>query len=449
MICTMRTSLFASLPLLAFSLTAPLVGCSDPEDLPLAARSPEQLVALAEAAGVAPAAMLPRFGGRAIIAGPRVVEVMPLDDGEVIASLRDATGEPIVNATLEVQVRGADGQPHAVPLRYKSGKGRYEGKAPDGVTFVPGRVDVTVRPRGGDPTLGYAEAVPVAPVADHGGQVVMVGPHAPEVQLQASGRVVAHIPTEDGELPDGELYIDVPVEAGEPVRVELDFDDDEGAYVAELDDDVMVVPGPVEVIIEVDDVSHHGRVVVHTVAPAATLGGEVVVVGDYGMEVAEVDGQVHAVLYDVRGRPLSARPPRVKVHIHGHPRPVLLRWHVSLGVYAAPLPPHVDFYAAPVRIDVRHGGRVHHGRVRYRHGHHRRGHRGKGPPPHARAKGHDVRVHGMSSHGMGSVRVHHSGMGSMSSGRRHSSMGHSSRRSSSMGGSSMGGSSMGHGNGMR
>ena len=335
------------------------VGCSREDE-----RATSPTAQLAEAAGIAPAAVLPRFGGQPVIAGTRVVEVLPTASGEVEAEVRDAAGQPVANAQLSVSVQGGDGQPRSVPLRYDGNRGRYVGQAPQGTVIVPGPVQVDVRPRGGDPTVGRAPTIAVAPPPAHGGQVVIVGPQALEVRVGADRRVRAYVPTEDGELPDGELYASVPVQGGAPVRVELEYDDDEGCYVAELDEDATIVPGPFELELEVDDVVHRGRVAEITVAPRATLGGEVLVVGDYGVEVVPVDGELRATLYDRQGRPVDDRPPTVDVRVEGHPQPVRLRWNASLGYYVAPVPAGVVVATAPLQVEVRHHGRFHRGRLR-------------------------------------------------------------------------------------
>jgi len=409
-------------PLLILPLSLGLSACSRDEPPEPVARSPQELSALAEAAGIAPAAMLPRFGGRPVVAGPRVVEVMPRADGSVEAEVRDATGAPVTNASVEVQVPTQAGAPQPVPLRYDPQQAKYVGQAPADAVVVPGRVDVTVRPRGEGPTTGFAEAVPVAPTVNYGGEVVVVGPQAPEVRVEADGKVHAYVDTEDGELPDGDLYVTVPVEQGPPVKVELEYDDDEAHYVGTLDEDVVVVPGPLEVELDVDGVQHRGRLATYTVGPRVTLGGDVVVAGDYGVEMVEVDGEIHAAVYDVRGRPLEHRPPRVVVHVHGHPQPVVLRWNASLGLYVSPLGPGFTLVGAPLRVEIRQGGHVHRGRFYYHsgppgrrvgqrrgHPHHPHG----GPPGHA-----DVRVRVAGPSGMvhvagPSAMVHVSGPSAM------------------------------------
>src|SRR5690606_11468814 len=141
-----------------------------------------------------------------VIAGARVVELLPHEGGEIEAEVRDASGEPIANAKLEVSVQSAGGEPVAVPLRYQPRQKRYVGRAPGEVTIAPGPVEVRVAPRGSEPTVGVAPMVAVAAQPAHGGQVVLVGPAAPEVRVGADGVVRAYVPTEDGELPDGELY---------------------------------------------------------------------------------------------------------------------------------------------------------------------------------------------------------------------------------------------------
>lgn len=374
-------------PLAGILVVSLMGGCSDDEE----ANSPPSLEILAQAAGVAPSALLPRFGGQPVLAGPRVVEVLPRVDGEVEAQVRDATGEPVINASLKVAVQGSDGQPHEVSLRYDRAYEKYVGHTPEGVELTSGAVNVTLQPRGGDLTTGSAPSVTVAPEPIHGGQVVLVGPHAPEVQVAADGRLHVYVATEDGELEDGDLYMVVPKRGAEPVRVELEFDDDEGHYVAELDEEFEIGPGAIEVEIDADDHVYRGRVVTFTVLPPTVEGAEVVAVGDYGVRVVPVDGQMHATIYDRRGRPVEDRPSSVQIRVEGHPRPVRLRWNATVHAYVAPIPPNVDVSVTPVRVEVRHHGRTHRGRIRVNRG---RGH----------AYGHGMGM-GHMNHDHGDVRV--------------------------------------------
>src|SRR5690606_34810643 len=126
--------------------------------------------------GVAPVALAPQLGGQPVIAGSRVVEVLPRADGEIEAEVRDAAGQPIAGAKLSVTVQGGEGKPVVVPMRYDGRRKYYVGSAPEGVVITPGPVEVEVAPRGAEVTVGRAPMVAVATPPAHGGQVILVGP---------------------------------------------------------------------------------------------------------------------------------------------------------------------------------------------------------------------------------------------------------------------------------
>jgi hypothetical protein len=107
--------------------------------------------------------------------------------------------------------------------------------------------------------------------------------------------------------------------------------------------------------------------------PASRLDGTVVVAGDYGFEVAPVDGELHATIADSSGVYVSAPPPSVNVYVSSQPAPVVMRWDTTRRIYVAPLPPAVNFETEPFRVEIHHGGRRHRGTVHMRGSHPGRG----------------------------------------------------------------------------
>jgi hypothetical protein len=108
------------------------------------------------------------------------------------------------------------------------------------------------------------------------------------------------------------------------------------------------------------------------VTPTSRLGGTVVVAGDYGFEVAPVNGELHATIADSSGVYVASPPPRVEVYVESQRAPVVMRWDSTRRVYVAPLPPRINVETEPFRVEVRHQGRRHRGSVRVHH-------RGHGP----------------------------------------------------------------------
>ncbi len=334
------------------------------------------LLAQAASAGITASAVAPTFGGKVGIAGPTVVEVMPRTDGLVLAEVRDAAGAPVSTGTVSVQVIAAGSPPRTVPLRYDSDLRVFEGNAGAELPAGPSNVVVTVQPAGAQPSVVTLPQVPVAPVPAYGGQVLLVGPIAPEVRVDSDGSVHAYLPEDSARLPSGKLYVNVPTGQPEPQRVELQYVEAEQHYVAQLGPTARPSGGALSVEFEAQQGQvDHGRTAHAVVTPASRLDGTVVVAGDYGFEVAPVGTELHATIADSSGVYVSAPPPSVQVYVADQPAPVVMRWDNTRRIYVAPLPPRVNFETDPFRVEVRHNGRRHRGAVRV---HHHRG-RGRGP----------------------------------------------------------------------
>lgn len=358
-----------------------LAACSSPDNSapppPPGAASPAGAIAsagslLAQAAlvGITPQAVAPQFGGKVAIAGPSVVEVMPRTDGLVLAEVRDAAGTPVTTGTLSVQVGGADGQPRTVPLRWDTDLRVFEGSAGVALRPTPGDVHVTLTPLDAPPSVVTLTQVPVAPVPANGGQVLLVGPIAPEVRVDADGSVHAYLPDQTAQLPNTKLYVNVGVGQPAPQRVELQYVEAEGHYVAQLGPTARPAAGALSVEYETaGQVVDSGRTSHAVVTPTSRLGGTVVVAGDYGFEVAPVGGELHATIADSSGVYVTSPPPRVEVYVASQPAPVVMRWDDTRRIYVAPLPPRVNVETEPFRVEVRHNGRRHRGSVRvHQHG---------------------------------------------------------------------------------
>jgi hypothetical protein len=185
------------IPLSALAFpTALLAACSlDSGPPPPPAGSPMALMAQAALAGITASAVAPQFGGKVGITGPTVVEVMPRTDGLVLAELRDASGALVTTGTVSVQLSAADGQPRTVPLRYDTDLQVFEGSAGGGAAARAQQRGGHGAGRGRAAQRGDAHAgARGAGAGAYGGQVVLVGPIAPEVRVDSDGSVHAYLP---------------------------------------------------------------------------------------------------------------------------------------------------------------------------------------------------------------------------------------------------------------
>lgn len=185
-----------------------LLACGGGEEAPTPAAAAPNAPA-ATAAAAAPGALasasqaLATLGGTVMAAGQKLVEVLPLADGSIRATLMDAQGALVVDpaATVTVQVQGNDGSQHPVALAWDAEAGVYTGSVGADVTIQPGPIEVVVA-SGGEAVTARAARVSVAPVAAHGGTVMVAGDRGAEVRVGTDGKVEAWVAGEDGAFLD-------------------------------------------------------------------------------------------------------------------------------------------------------------------------------------------------------------------------------------------------------
>jgi hypothetical protein len=210
-------------------------------------------------------------GGTVVVAGEKNIEVIAKADGVVEAWVP----EPAADAQLTVHVRGADGQAHPVTMRHEASghfTGRLEGTAP-----APGPVEV-VYVSGGNTVRGNVEAiavidvpgfdvnanaVAVAPPA-HGGIVVAVEGQPVEVLAKGDGEIEAFfVAGANGAMAiqpaQATLVVEVMGSDRQMHPVTLQWDAATSSYKGELEGDLEIVPGAMEVVITADGRARRAR----------------------------------------------------------------------------------------------------------------------------------------------------------------------------------------------
>ncbi|NOY92212.1 MAG: hypothetical protein GXP55_13545, partial [Deltaproteobacteria bacterium] len=311
--------------ILTLSLTS-LLACGGGAEAPAqTAAPPTTAVAPAVAAPSALASAsqaLARLGGTVISVGQKLIEVLPLADGSVRASLMDAQGAPVADpaATVTVKVRGDDGEQHPVALSWDAEAGVYSGRVGADVTIQPGPVEVVVA-SGGQAATARVERVSVAPVATHGGTVMVAGDRGAELRVSRDGKVEAWVAGEDGAFLDS-------ADQGATVTVEL------GAPGAPTQ--------PVTLTWSAEAGNYVGR------AQGVTFSDTTPV------QLSVARGQMHGQTRVAEVRVVTAAPGRVRAG-------------VQVGVRADGKPPTVDIGNAAVRVNVPGAGvQVGGGRVQVR-----------------------------------------------------------------------------------
>lgn len=302
--------------------------------------------------------VLARLGGTRVLAGNMVVEVLPSADGEIVGIVSKADGEAAEISKLVVKVQGEDGETKEVELVWDDEQNVYIGQAETPIQQGP--VHVTVEAEG-QSLEADIEAVAVAPAARYGGQVVVVGDVAAEVRVDPQG--VIQVVTIGGATLDenATITVSVPTDSGEVADVPLVYNADAGAYLGSVSEGVTLAPGAVGLEISRGEELLTTRVQTVPVKQPEHEG-DVVVAGDYSVELKPTEGDaMQAWVYDAEGNAVTDA--NLSMQLAAGTDAVNLVWNAETSMYVAVVPPSVDVTAAPVRVRVRRGRRVHRGGI--------------------------------------------------------------------------------------
>lgn len=308
--------------------------------------------------------LLSRMGGTVVPTSDEelFVEVIPQVDGKISALVMDADGDVLEgDGTVEVQVAGEDGTPHPVTLRWDAVAQAYVGQAGEGVELEAGPMSVSVNREGEPPAVGQVDVVASAPTPAHGGRVMVAGEYAAEVVPRADGTIHAYVdgPNVGRNTPTA-VQVEVQGSDGSPHPVILTYDNSERHYVGRLSADVELAPGPMGFTVIADGRPRRTRVH-RVVAVGPAHGGDVVVAGDYAVEVVpHEDGTIDA--WVVGDDPVEDGA-EVVVTVGRERRPVTLVWSADVGHFVGAVPEPVRIARAPIGVTVVHRGHRHVGAV--------------------------------------------------------------------------------------
>ena len=298
-----------------------------PAEAPAVAAAPSALATASQA--------LATLGGTVMAAGQKLIEVLPSADGSVRASLMTAQGEAIVDpqATVTVRVQGDDGQQHPVALSWDAEAGVYTGSVAAGVTLQPGPVDVSVASGGGGAVTGHVARVSVAPVATHGGSVMVAGDRGAEVRVGGDGKVEAWVAGEDGAFLDADdgaaVMVQVGADGAPTQPVTLTWSTEAGHYVGRAQGVTLTESTPVQLSLTRGQAQAQTRVAevrVMTGAAPRTAAVQVGIRGDgkpptvnIGNAGVSVNVAAHAptTQVNITGGAVGVRAPGVTVSVMG------------------------------------------------------------------------------------------------------------------------------------
>jgi len=216
---------------------------------------------------------------------------------------------------------------------------------------------------------GVASATAVASVqapsapsvkARIGGTLIAAGDYFVEARVHGNGLLEALALDAKGELalePEKiKLALTAAAKGGGRPSIELKWDPLKARFVGQAAAGVELVPGSVDVSLDVNGKASVGHIAELALSVEASHGGQVISVGDYSVELASNAGYAEAFVFDAAGKAHAGGDLDLKLDVGG--KPLALAWDAASGSYRAKLDAGVDLAAKPIALELRSGGNV-------------------------------------------------------------------------------------------
>ncbi|MGC4089050.1 MAG: hypothetical protein QM756_14335 [Polyangiaceae bacterium] len=300
-----------------------------------------------------------RVGGQLLTIGDYSVDLLMHQAGLVEAVVFDAAGHALSQGVALSLVASTKAQGKAnVALAFSEPRGRFVGSAGAGVELRSGPLDLALT-LAGKPLTAHIDAALVAKGAEFGGTVLLVGEHSVEVLARANGEILAFVRNAAGALVTSAAGLEVKaaVQAGAGVeRVALDFDAARKAFVGRVKAGVELAPGPLELSIASKGAVATGQLGRLALRAEAQHGGQVVVAGDFSVELVAQGKAVQAFVYDAAAKAVAAADAALVLDVGGSK--VSLAWDAPSASYRGELGAGINLDASPISVSLDAGGKA-------------------------------------------------------------------------------------------
>jgi hypothetical protein len=193
-----------------------------------------------------------------------------------------------------------------------------------------------------------------------GGTVIAAGDYAVEVLLHAGGRIEALVMDAKGELvanPEKvKLGVTAQAKADAKAKVDMKWEPPKARFVGEAAAGVELTPGAVDVALDIDGKASAGAAAKVALCAGAIHGGQIVMAGDYSIELVPQGELVYAFAYDASGQAHAAGDLSLELDIGG--KTFAFAWDAATMSYKAKLDAGIELDAKPVQLKLTAGGKV-------------------------------------------------------------------------------------------
>lgn len=194
-----------------------------------------------------------------------------------------------------------------------------------------------------------------------GGTIVVACDYAVEILAFIDGRIEALVMDAKGELVADASAMKVAAklaaEGDVTADVALAWDAPSARFVGQVEGDVTLVPGPVEVSVEAEGEASVGALAELGLAVQAQHGGQVMMAGAYSLEVVAQAGAVYVWAFDVAGKAHAEGDLDVELELESGAKAKLV-WDPPSARYQAKIDGDVELEAKPIVVHVVADGKV-------------------------------------------------------------------------------------------
>jgi hypothetical protein len=194
-----------------------------------------------------------------------------------------------------------------------------------------------------------------------GGTVVVTGAYRVEILAYVAGRIEAIVMDAKGELvakpAEVDLSVTLAAEGGAKADVALEWNAPEARFVGEVAADVQLVPGPITVDLKIAGEAHTGMHADFGLAVEASHGGQMLVAGDFAVELVAEGDFVFAYVVDAGAEAHAGGKLDLNLSIGGA-SDLKLEWNAPEARYEAKVEGGVKLEGKPIVLKVAVGGDV-------------------------------------------------------------------------------------------
>jgi len=193
-----------------------------------------------------------------------------------------------------------------------------------------------------------------------GGTVIATGGYAVEVLVQGNGRVEALVMDAKGELIGGpekvKLALTVHTKAGAQAKIDLKWDPPKAPFGGHAAAGVQLAPGAVDVTLDIDGKASAGAAAMVALSAEAIHGGQIVMAGDYSIELVPQGELIYAFAFDASGKAHAGGDLALDLEVGG--KTFAFAWDAATMSYKAKLDAGIELDAKPIVLKLTAGGKL-------------------------------------------------------------------------------------------